>query len=104
MLADYALRKELSAIREGTADYNNIRASGGVFACLRRSASQEAMILVSLNPQAVESTIRVPNTLVGDWSDRLSGETVRAMPSFHQAMTPCQVRVLVRSVPAGKAN
>ena len=93
----YALRKDLSAIREGTADYTSVRASAGVFACLRRSADQEAMILVSLNPQAVESTITVPEMLAGSWSDRLSAETIRAMPSFRLAMAPCQVRVLVRA-------
>jgi glycosidase len=92
----YALRKELPAIGEGTADYQSVQASEGVFACLRRSAQQEALVLVSLNPQAVESTIRVPERLVADWRDRLSAETVRATPSFRMAMAPGQVRVLVR--------
>jgi len=94
----YALRKDLPAIREGMAHYNSVRASAGVFACLRRSAAQEAMILVSLNPAAVESTVSVPDALLGDWSDRWCAEIVRATPSFRLAMAPGQVRVLVRPV------
>jgi hypothetical protein len=80
------------------AHYNSVRASAGVFACLRRSAAQEAMILVSLNPAAVESTVSVPDALLGDWSDRWCAEIVRATPSFRLAMAPGQVRVLVRPV------
>ena len=52
--------------------------------------------------QAVESTIRVPERLVANWRDRLSAETVRATPSFHLAMAPGQIRVLVRG--EGKAT
>ena len=93
----YALRKDLSALREGTADYARVRASAGVFACLRRSADQESMILISLSPQTVTSIITVPEMLAGSWSDKLSAETIRVMPSFHLTMVPCQVRVLVRT-------
>ena len=91
----YALRKDLSAIREGTANYTCVRASAGVFACLQRSADQEAMILVSMSPQFVKSTINVPDTLAGLWSDKLSAVTIQVMPSFHLNTAPYQVRVLV---------
>ena len=40
----YGLRKDLPAIREGKADYHSLRASAGVFACLRRSADSEARV------------------------------------------------------------
>ena len=55
------------------------------------------MILISLSPQTVTSIITVPEMLAGSWSDKLSAETIRVMPSFHLTMVPCQVRVLVRT-------
>jgi hypothetical protein len=103
----YHPRKKLPALRQGKADYNAVQATSGVFACLREAPGQSALVLVSLNPQAVKSAVsaanhalrpsgRATDVLNGSWTDELSGQTVRVERSFKIAMTPGQVRVLIR--------
>jgi glycosidase len=95
----YHLRKELPALRQGQADYATVRATRGVFACLREVPSQAVLVLVSLNPEPVESVVSTADSLTGSWTDKVSGESVRAGQSFPIAMLPGQVRVLVRPRP-----
>ena len=56
----YGLRKRLAALREGTADYRSASATGGVFACLRSTGAEQALVLISFNPQAVETEVSLP--------------------------------------------
>lgn len=90
----YGLRKELPALRDGIADYHSVRASDGVFACLRNKDSQTALVLISLNPDPVKTAITLPTGMSGAWTDRLAGESVSLGPAI--AMQPFQVRVLVQ--------
>ena len=86
-------RKRLPALARGTAAYQAVRASGGVFACLRESGNDQALVLISLNPEAVSSTLSLPDgwrTLKG-WKDALAGEDLAVSPV---PMAGHQVRVL----------
>lgn len=88
-----ACRKGRPALACGTADYQSVHASGGVFACLRESGDDKALVLISLNPQAVTSALALPaswRTLKG-WKDALTGEELAASPV---PMADHQVRVL----------
>jgi hypothetical protein len=75
-----ALRRRTPAVSRGTADYQAVQASGGVFACLRRLEGDRAIVLVSLNPKAVTSALTLPPELrrARRWTDQLSGEELRA--------------------------
>ena len=95
----YGLRKQLLSLRHGNADYAAVRATAGVFACLREAPSQAGLVLVSLNPTPVESLVSLPISRAGGWTDALSGESIQAEGPLRVAMAPWQVRVLVRSVP-----
>ena len=95
----YGLRKQLPAIRLGKADYAVARATAGIFACLRDSPSQEALVLVSLNPQPVESVVSLPVSHAGGWTDALCGESIPAERPLKVTMTPFQIRVSVQAVP-----
>jgi glycosidase len=97
----YGLRKQLPALRQGKADYAGIRATAGIFACLREAPSQEALVLVSLNPKPVESLVSLPISHVGLWTDALSGKSFSADIPLKVAMTPSQPRILVRSASQG---
>ncbi|MGC8643526.1 MAG: alpha-amylase family glycosyl hydrolase, partial [Isosphaeraceae bacterium] len=93
----YHLRKRLAALRAGSADYAAIHASDGVFACLRKCADSQAVILISLNPQGVETALAPPALLRGTWTDELSGESLTLHARPRLPMAPYQVRVLTRS-------
>jgi hypothetical protein len=99
----YGLRKTVPAIRDGSADYASAHATGGVFACVRRTEEGEAaVVLVSFNPGAIESEVALPEGLraVKTWRDAMSGETIKkdgAEPSLMIKMGPHQARVLVPS-------
>jgi len=86
-------RKRLPALARGEADYQAVRATGGVFACLRHSGDDRALVLVSLNPDAVTAQVTLPEHLraIRGWKDELTGEqvAVSAVP-----MDGHQVRVL----------
>ena len=88
-----ACRKSLPALARGTADYQAVRASGGVFACLRQLGQECAVVLVSFNPKAAQSSLSLPPALsaVGRWKDELTGEEVSASAV---PMAGHQVRVL----------
>jgi hypothetical protein len=95
-----ALRKRLPALREGSADYAAVEATGGVFACLRRGVAdgQVAVPLISLNPQPVKSSLTIRDTLKnpkGPWRDELSGDIFSEKTLKGVPMAPWQVRVLV---------
>jgi glycosidase len=92
----YGLRKKLPAVREGSADYAAATATSGVFACLRESKEQRALVLISFNPQAVSSTITSSRDLSGEWTDELSGESLSTAKSKSVSMQPYQVRVFVQ--------
>ncbi len=92
----YGLRKQLPSLRQGKADYATARATGSVFACLREAPSQQALVLISLNPRPVESVVTLPTSPAGHWTDALSGESFRTERPLKVPMAPWQVRVLVR--------
>jgi hypothetical protein len=97
----YSLRKQLPSLRSGRADYEAARATGGVFACLRCAPSEDALVLVSLNPQSVTSLVTLPNPGVTRWTDVLSGESLPDERPSKVAMAPFQVRVFVRPLSPG---
>jgi glycosidase len=96
----YALRKKLPALRRGTADYASIHATGGVFACLRETAGQRALALISFNPEKVESTVTLPASLHGEWTDALSGEKMTTNGAIRVPMAPHQTRVFTQKNPS----
>ena len=89
----YGLRKQLPALREGTADYASARATGGIFACLRTQGRQKALVLISFNPAPVATRVALPGGGAGEWADQLAGERVKLQAV---GMQPWQVRVLLR--------
>lgn len=91
----YGLRKSNPALRRGAADYTSVTATGGVFACLRESGANRALVLISLNPAPIRSTVRSPESLAGRWKDALSGESITVKPGARIPFAPCQVRVLI---------
>ena len=92
----YGLRKRLPAIREGFADYASATATGGVFACLRETPGQRALVLISFNPHPVASKVTTNRTCPAAWTDELSGERLSMEANQPVAMQPYQVRVLVQ--------
>lgn len=94
----YGLRKQLPALREGDADYASVRATGGVFACLRQTQGQTALVLISFNPAPVESTVTLPGALPRAWTDRLSDERVASSGNLRVKMGAYQVRVLTKAL------
>jgi hypothetical protein len=94
----YSLRKRLTALCEGEADYTTVQASGGVFACLRTHGRERAIVLISLNPDPVQSTLTLPAKLAGKWTDARSGDRFMLKGGGSIVdLAPWQVRVLVRS-------
>lgn len=91
----YAERKSQPAIREGKADYDSIQATGGVFACLRSTDAQSALVLISFNPEPVETNLSSTGQKLpaGPWRDALSGDEIPA--GTRVTMAPHQVRILV---------
>jgi hypothetical protein len=92
----YGLRKRLPAIREGFADYASATATGGVFACLRETPGQRALVLISFNPHPVASKVTTNRTCPAAWTDELSGERLSIEANQPVAMQPYQVRVFVQ--------
>jgi hypothetical protein len=90
----YGVRKRLAALREGAADYVSPRATGGVFACLRSQGSDQALVLISFNPDAVETDVSLPPGVTGLVQDALSGDRVAVTAPLRVPMRPYQVRVL----------
>jgi hypothetical protein len=91
----YGLRKRLPAIREGSCAYNVVPvwADQGVVSLLRVAQSQQALVLVSFNPEPV-TILRADSP--GPWRDECSDETVTFGAPAGVTMKPHQVRVLVR--------
>ncbi len=100
----YHLRKHLPSLRDGSADYAAVHASGGVFACLRARSGSQAVVLVSLNPQGVETELSPSSLLSGTWTDELSGEALDLPARPRLSMAPFQVRVLTRSTSSTKVG
>lgn len=90
----YQLRKGMPAVGKGKADYTSIKASGGVFACLRQTSGQKVIVLISLNSSSAKSVVTLSGSLAGMWTDRLSNEKVSVKSGAEIAMAPYQVRVL----------
>jgi hypothetical protein len=90
----YGVRKRLDALREGTADYLSPSATGGVFACLRAKGPEQALVLISFNPSAVETEVSLPPEATGFVQDALSGQRVTSTSPLHISMDPYQTRVL----------
>jgi hypothetical protein len=83
-------------LREGTADYRSVQATGGVFACLRQAGPEQAVVLISFNPTAVETEVSLPLGVTGLVQDAFSGQRLSATTPLRIAMDPYQTRVLTR--------
>lgn len=94
----YRLRKSVPAIGRGSADYRSIKTTGGVFACKRQASKQDAIVLISFNPSAVQSVISSSDPISGTWTDCLSGEKIALSDGTKVEMTPYQVRVLIHDL------
>lgn len=92
----YGLRKTLPALSEGRANYSVVRASDGVFACLRETNRAKALVLVSLNPSAIDTHLSLPKGFAGRWRDVLGAPEERIKLTEPIPMQPWQVRVLTR--------
>ena len=97
----YAARKSEPALRDGRADYDSVRSTGGVFACSRDPGGRSALVLISFNPEAVETSLTSVGRPLpsGPWRDALGGEEFGDGLGDRVRMGPHQVRVLV---PAGR--
>jgi glycosidase len=93
LAAVIACRKRLPALARGGADYQAVRASDGVFACLRSSGGEKAVVLVGFNQDPVTTRLTLPPDLrsVRGWKDELTGEQPDASKV---PMAGHQVRVL----------
>ena len=56
--------------------------------------SQQALVLISFNPQAVETEVSLPLEVTGLVRDAFSGERIDGTTPLHIAMGPYQTRVL----------
>jgi hypothetical protein len=92
----YGLRRRLDALREGTADYQSVQATGGVFACLRQQGPPQALVLISFNPHAVETEISLPPGVTGLVRDAFAGQRVPWTTPLRISLDPYQTRVLTR--------
>jgi hypothetical protein len=59
----FNLRRDLEALRRGSAEYRAVRASPGVWTCLRRGGASWALGVVSLWPQEREVWLTLPRDL-----------------------------------------
>ena len=89
----YGLRKRLTALREGSADYGRLQATGGVLA-FRRTASQQQALVISFNCVLVVSEVRGGVPLNGSWRDERTGTTFTGKDTLRVSMDPFEVRVL----------
>lgn len=90
----YGLRKSIPALRGQATDYTSVKASGGVFACLRKSSKGDALVLISFNPASVQSNVSQSTPVSDRWVDRMSGEELKLGRTGTVSMGPYQVRVL----------
>jgi hypothetical protein len=90
----YGLRNHHDALSIGDANYTEVRASGGVFACVRKMKNEKGIVLISFNDQPVKTRLTAPASLAGEWVDSISGEKVHAANGKSITMAPYQVRVL----------
>ena len=90
----YGLRKRLTALREGSADYGRLQATGGVLAFRRTASQQQALVLISFNRAPVVSEVRGGVPLNGSWRDERTGTTFTGKDTLRVSMDPFEVRVL----------
>ncbi len=94
----YQTRRNNPALSRGSADYLAIKATGGVFACLRESLEQQAVVLISFNPSPIETALKLPRRLSGEWQEVWTQERRNLHSGVRLLMRPYQVQVWVRPV------
>lgn len=87
----------MPALRTGSADYQSVQATGGVFACLREAQEQRALVLIRFHPETIESSVTLPAGISGTWKDALTGETFTASGKLRLPMSAHTARVLIQS-------
>jgi len=92
----FRLRRQTPALRSGDADYSAVRATGGVFACLRGKPPDGVVVLVSFNPDPIRAEVALPEGLsvIPSWRDLLSNEKFEGGARVAVNMAPHAVRVL----------
>ena len=90
----YRLRNHHDVLSIGDANYTEIKATGGVFTCVRKMKNELAIVLISFNNQPIKSRITSPESLTGEWADALSGEKIHVANGQSISMKPYQVRTL----------
>ena len=92
----FRLRRTVPALTGGAADFLGATATGGVFACVRGSGEDTAVVLISFNPSAVTSRVTLPCELrsTGLWRDLLGDERFEGVDTLEVPMPPHGVRVL----------
>ncbi|MCL5283666.1 MAG: alpha-amylase family glycosyl hydrolase [Armatimonadetes bacterium] len=95
----YGLRNRTPALNRGSAHYDMLKATNGIFTCLRGYRMQQALVLISFNPDPITTELRMPAKLGGLWEDRLADQSIRLKDGSSLSMKPYQVRVLVRNEP-----
>lgn len=92
----YGLRNRMPVLSVGKADYQSVKASGGVFCCLRSYGKKRALVLISFNPKAIKSALTFHTPMEGKWKDQLSGRTFEFKGEGSIEMSPYETRVLIR--------
>ena len=72
----FGVRHRVQALRSGTADYLAVRASPGFWTCLRRTATDWALAVVSLWPEAREVRLSLPCDLTVPLHDTFEGARI----------------------------
>jgi glycosidase len=86
-------RKRLPSLTSRVTDYQSVQATNGVFTCVRGSGRERTIVMVSLNPENVNSSLQLPSDLQDmSWKDELTGERIN--PS-NVSMDGHQIRILV---------
>ncbi len=92
----YGLRNRMPVLSIGKADYQSVKASGGIFSCLRSLGKKRALVLISFNPKLTKSELAFHAPMGGKWKDLLSGRTFEFERKAVVEMSPYQTMVLVK--------
>jgi hypothetical protein len=92
----YGLRNRMPVLSNGKADYQSVKASGGIFSCLRSLGKKRALVLISFNPKLTKSELAFHAPMGGKWKDLLSDRTFEFERKAVVEMSPYQAMVLVK--------
>jgi hypothetical protein len=91
-----AIRRRLPGLTSCRSDYLGVESSGGVFSCVRGEGKESVLVLISFNPEAVITEVKLPAYLreVVTWQDALGLQRFHGGCAIPIEMAPHAVRVL----------